>query len=392
MSNRCALLKPGKEKSLERRHPWIFSGAIASLPPDIQPGELLPVFSHAEKWLALAYFHSGHSLTGRVLSFENIAIEELLEKKFSSAAALRKELIDCKRTNGFRLINAEGDGLPGLIVDRYGDTLVIQLTTQGMERLRPLIIKGLVQQFSPLGIFEKSRGSARLQEGLEQIEGHVWGRTSEQVEIRENDLRFLVSLEHGQKTGFFFDQREMRNWVASRAKDKRVLNGFSYTGGFSVAALRGGAAHVDSVDICSHAIELLEKNMALNGFSQKNHAAFCEDLFDFLTSRSLKDYDLIILDPPAFAKKRNDVENACRGYKQLMRSAMQGARSGAFLLISSCSYYMDELLFQNLAAQAACEANRSVRIISSHIQASDHPVSLAHPEGRYLKSLILQLA
>ncbi len=341
--------------------------------------------------MAIAYFHPGHSLIGRIISFEEAPIETILRQKFEAAATLRKEFIDSAKTTGYRLINAEGDGLPGLVVDRYGDYLVIQITTQGMERLRQIIVQELISFFAPQGIYEKSRGSARLQEGLEEKEGPVWGDPPDEIAILENGLRFVVSLRDGQKTGFFCDQREMRNWVFSHAKNKRVLNCFSYTGGFSIAALAGGAERVDSIDLCSSSALLASRNAELNGFDPSRHTFFQEDVFTFLSTRPLVQYDLIILDPPAFAKKRNDVDRACTGYKQIVRQAMSGAKPGALLLISSCSYYIDESLFQTLAGQAACEAGRTARIIGSHIQAPDHPISLAHPEGRYLKSLLLMM-
>lgn len=385
------VLKPEREKSLERRHPWIFSGAIASLPDDAAPGQLLPVYSSTGKWLALGYFHPGHSLTGRIVSFDEEPIETVIRRKIADAASLRAACIDTSKTTGYRLINAEGDGLPGLVVDRYGDLLVLQISTRGMERLRQLVINELLAAFSPQGIYEKSRGQARLQEGLDEQEGNVWGDTPDEVEILENGLRFQVSLKHGQKTGFFFDQREMRGWVGAHARGRNVLNCFAYSGGFSVAALAGGAARVDSVDTCPYAAALAEKNVEKNNSGPSLHAFFQEDVFSFLTRQPLSTYDLIILDPPAFAKKRNDVDNACRGYKQLMRQAMQGAKKGALLMVCSCSYYIDEGLFQNLAGQAACEASRDARVIGTHIQAPDHPFHLAHPEGRYLKSLILSL-
>lgn len=391
MSGRKAVLKPEKEKSLERRHPWIFSGAVASLPGDAAPGELLPVYSHEGKWLALAYFHPGHSLAGRIVSFEEAPIETVIRDRIGKAVLLRTEMFDTEKTNGYRLINAEGDGLPGLVVDRYGDVFVLQITTQGMERLRPIIIKCLQEKLSPRGLYEKSRGQGRMLEGLEEKEGNLWGNTPDEVEILENGHRFIVSLKDGQKTGFFFDQREMRSWVASRAKRKKVLNCFAYSGGFSIAALTGGALHVDSVDTCPYAAALAEKNVACNGHGSNRHTFYQEDVFSYLMKNDLSSYDIIILDPPAFAKKRSDVDNACRGYKQLMRQVMQSAKQGALLLTCSCSYYIDESLFQNIAGQAACEAGRSAAVIGTHIQASDHPYHLAHPEGRYLKSLILAL-
>lgn len=390
MSKRV-ILKPGKEKSLQRKHPWIFSGAVASLPSGITPGELLPVYSDTEEWLALAYFHPGHSLFGRVLSFTPASISDVLTTKMQKAASLREKTVASSSTTGYRLIHAEGDGLPGLVVDRYGDVLVVQITTQGMERLRPLIIENLISLFSPRSIYEKSRGQGRIQEGLKEKEGLIDGSPVDVVEILENDLRFRVSLQHGQKTGFFFDQRDMRSWIATHAKDKKVLNAFAYSGGFSVAALSGGATHVDSVDVCSHAASLAKENIRLNGYEESRHTFYEEDVFDFIETRTLDTYDIIILDPPAFAKKRSDIDNACRGYKQLMRQVMRKAKKETILLTCSCSYHIDEALFQTISAQAASEAERHVRVLAHHHQALDHPYQLAHPEGRYLKSLFLYI-
>jgi 23S rRNA (cytosine1962-C5)-methyltransferase len=389
LAQRCAQLKPEKEKSLLRKHPWIFSGAIEFLPENCQPGELLPVLSSKGQFLALAYFHPGHSLCGRVLSFEEKPIEVLLSEKIDEALSRRKPFLS-STTTANRWINAEGDGLPGLIIDKYEDVLVIQVTTAGMAKLIPFLLPLLIEKFQPKAIYEKSHGFARQQEGLPDSQGVLWGNTSEEIEILENGIKFSVSLKEGQKTGFFLDQREMRKMTREISSGRKVMNAFSYTGGFSIAALAGGASHVDSIEISSKVGTILEKNIVLNGFQNRSHQFFCEDVFDFL-SRDPLDHDLFIIDPPAFAKKRFDIESACKGYKRLMLDVFGKAKQGALLLFSSCSYYIDEKLLETLAFQAALEQGRNVTLLSKHRQAFDHPVSLFHPEGHYLKSLFLSI-
>lgn len=381
------VLKEGREKSLLQKHPWIFSGAIASLPL-LEAGAICPIYTACGRFLAQGYFHPTNSIAGRVLTFDDLPIEEVITTKLKKAIALRATFFDHAHTNAYRMINAEGDGLPGLIVDRYAEALVIQVTTCGMERLRPFIIEQLIQLVSPQLIYEKSLSMARKQEGLSEREGVVYGSSVPEAQVLENGMKFCVAFDKGQKTGLFLDQRARRLEIERVARGRRVLNCFSYTGGFSLFALRGGATDVHSVDSCQEATSAAQKNVSLNGFS--SHTAFTEDAFGFLKRSSL-DYDLIILDPPAFAKKRADVPAACHGYKAINRLVMERARPGTLLLSCSCSYYIDQKLFQSLLFQSAQEANRDVQILSSHPQAYDHPVSLYHPEGDYLKSLLLLL-
>ena len=287
----------------------------------------------------------------------------------------------------YRLINAEGDGIPGLVADIYGKVVVLQATTCGIEKLKESIVEILIKLLAPSSIYEKSQGKAREQEGLESSEKLLYGKKIDEVQIEENGIKFLVRPEAGQKTGFFLDQREMRALVMRHAQGRRVLNCFSYTGGFSLAALKGGAQSATSIDICADALALAERNCALNDFS---HTVVKQDVFDYLKESTLP-FDLVILDPPAFAKKRSDVMNACRGYKEINRLAIQKMPPGSLLLTSSCSHYIDETLFQNLLFQAAHEAGRTVKILSRHHNAFDHPLSLYHPEGHYLKSLLLYI-
>ncbi len=383
------ILKAGKEKAVLKRHPWIFSGAIEQF-PDIEPGEILPIYSHSGSFLAQGYFHPQNSLAGRILSFTQEPILGLLSRKIDEAIALRASLFDLSQTDSFRLINAEGDGIPGLIVDQYGPILVIQINTCGIERLRHDVISLLISKLKPQAIYEKSISSARAQEGLADSQGFVFGSASDEQIILENGIRFLISLENGQKTGFFLDQREMRSLVRQYARGRAVLNCFSYSGGFSLAALCGGAAKAWSVDVSKGAVMLAERNAALNGFTPSQHEGIAADVFTFLREVSVP-ADFIILDPPAFAKKRGDIHAACSGYKEINRLALKQLPSRSYLLTSSCSHFIDEALFKNVVFQASVEAGRDVMILSSHLQSPDHPISLAHPEGGYLKSLLLYI-
>lgn len=380
------VLKVGKEKSVQRKHPWIFSGAIETASP-FEEGEILPVFSSSGQFLAQGYFHPRNSLAGRLLSFDEAPVLETIKKKFESALALRSAL---RLGSSYRLIHAESDGIPGLIVDRYGDVLVIQVNTWGIEKLKPALIDLLVNLLQPRSIYEKSVSGARRQEGLDDFQGIVWGEDVGEIEIEENGLKFIVSIQEGQKTGFFFDQRNMRQLIAPHAANQRVLNCFSYSGGFSLFALQGGAKSVTSVDVCPRATSLALRNTLLNGFDLERHQIVQQDVFDYLKNDPL-DYGLVILDPPAFAKKRSDVDAACLGYKALNRIALEKMPSRSLLLTCSCSYYIDERLFQNLLFQTVHETGREAFIISRHAQAYDHPVSLYHPEGEYLKSLLLYI-
>lgn len=383
------ILKPGKDKPIRNRHHWIFSGAIKHL-PSCNGGECLPVYSAEQELLGWGYFNPKAKIVGRMLSFDDTPPHEAIYNHLQSALALRKVSFDSEITNAYRLVNGEGDLLPGLIIDCYGDVLVMQIGTLGMQLLRPLIVDWLVKTIQPQSIFEKSLLPSRREEGLTDQQGALFGpEPANIIEIRENGLQFLVSIPYGQKTGFFLDHRDMRLLVGQLSLDKRVLNCFAYTGGFSVYAAVWGAQEVDSVDISAAAMKMAEQNLALN---ESAHAGRCitADVFEFLREQPLN-YDLVILDPPAFAKRQKDVVQACRGYKDINRVAMQKMPKGSFLLTSSCSYHVDEKLFQQVVFQAAIEAGRQVKIIGRHRMAVDHPVNICHPESDYLKSLVLYI-
>ena len=323
-----------------------------------------------------------------MLAFGDETLAEALSKRIKEAADLRRRWFDPKQTNAVRIINAEGDGIPGLIVDSYNNTLVMQVANPGIERIKDEIVGYLVKELNPTSIYEKSTSFMRKKEGLEEVRGLVYGKDAPEVEILENGLRYAVHVLEGQKTGLFLDQREMRSLVRTLSDNKRVLNCFAYTGGFSIAALAGNATHVDSVEMSAKCEARIEKNLSLNNL--ENHTFICDDVFDYLKTTDWN-YDLVILDPPAFVKKRNDIDKAFRAYKDLNRHAIEKMPSGSLLLTCSCSYHVDESLFQNILFRAANEAGRSVRIIEKHRLAHDHPVSIFHPESSYLKSFLLYI-
>ena len=361
--------------------------------PSFEDGAILPVVTSEGEFLGQGYFNRRSSIVGRMLTFDETPVQEAVAARLREAVEFRMKWFEKnepqRTTNAYRVVHSEGDGLPGLIVDRYADHLVLQITTLGMDRLKPFIVEQLVALLQPKSIYEKSTASSRREEGLERQEGLLMGEMPSSVEILENGLKFQVEFEASQKTGFFLDQREMRSLVETLAQDRVVLNAFAYTGGFSVYALCGGAKHVDSVDISADAMAQALHNMERNAFSSDRSNLYTDDAFDFLKHPPRKDYDFIILDPPAFAKKKSDVVAACRGYKELNRMAFSLLSAGGLLLTCSCSYHVDEKLFQTVLFQAAREANRRVRIVQRHHLAPDHPVNLYHPEGEYLKSMLL---
>lgn len=386
--DKSVVLRKNRDKAIKNRHHWIFSGAVKSM-PEFEDGSILPVKSFEGEFLGTAYFNRKCSIIGRMVSFDETPPLKAIEQNIERAVAYRGVYLKDK-TNAYRLVNGEGDMLPGLVVDRYADVLVIQITTLGMERLKPFIIEILLKNLRPQTIYEKSNLPARHEEGLGDFEDFLYGKKIEVVEILENGMSFLVDIVHSQKTGFFLDQREMRQLVRSLSKDRRVLNCFAYTGGFTVSALKGGAQQVDSVDTSERAMELARENVKLNRLKVKGNGFYIKDVFTFLRECG-SSYDFIILDPPAFAKKKADVVQACRGYKDINRLAMQKALPRSLLLTFSCSFFVDEPLFQTVVFQAAQEAGRNARIIQKHHLAYDHPVNIYHPESDYLKGFLLYL-
>jgi 23S rRNA (cytosine1962-C5)-methyltransferase len=384
----AVILKRDRDKPLWNKHPWVFMGAVESY-PDFENGDFLPVLSSRGDFFGYGYFHAGQSIVGRMFSFREGDPTKLFIENIHNAITLRKQIIPAN-TSAYRLINGEGDNLPGLIVDVYGDVLVLQINTLGIEKQKTTIIDILKKEIKPKAIYEKSATQTRRKEGLEDISEWIFGEPVDEITITEHGLTFAVQFADAQKTGFFLDQREMRKLVQNYAKDKTLLNCFSYTGGFSIYALAGGAKHVDSIDSDAHAIELAKKNVTVNKLDESKAGFFAEDVFGFLAQKQLpQNYDFIILDPPAFAKRKNDITNASRGYHDLTRLALEKLPKGGLLLTSSCSAHIDKDLFQTIVFQAAKDAKRDIRILSYHALAADHPVNLFYPEGDYLKSLLL---
>lgn len=380
-------LKKGKERPIIQGHHWIYSGAIAKQSSKID-GDLVEVFDAGGQKLGLAFLNPGYSIAAHMIAFGEDSLESALRKSLNRARLLREKWFDLQKTNGYRLVNAEGDGIPGLIVDCYAGILVLQISHPGIEKIRDLIVSLLIEIFSPKTIIEKSTSVLRKKEGLKEIRQHLYGDVVSECEILENGLRFSVDLVEGQKTGFFLDQREMRLQVRSLSENRRVLNCFAYTGGFSVSALAGEALHVDSVEVSKKCGPAIDKNIALNGLDLERHRFIEADVFDYLQGCDWN-YDLVILDPPAFVKRRSDIDAAFRAYKEMNQHVMTKVPSGTLLLTCSCSYHVGEDLFQNILFRAASASGRSVRIVGRHRIAQDHPISIFHPESAYLKSFLL---
>lgn len=384
------VLKRGKEAIFAKRHHWIFSGAVAAFPVSFVDGGIYSVQSAEGRHLGSAYFNRKSNLVGRIVAWGEGDPHQALVEAIESAFAMRGAFFT-QETTGYRLINAEGDGLPGLIVDCYGPYLVLQSGTLGMDQLKPFIIEQLCKRMEVRGIYERSPLSTRKEEGLTSCDQLLFGEVPERIEILEAGLPFIVDVKGGQKTGFFLDQREMRLLIGELARGRRLLNGFGYTGGFSVHALHGGARGVTTVDLSETALELARENLKRNGADPERFPCVKADLFNFLREKGPFPYDLVILDPPAFAKKRADLTAALKGYKEINREAMRRMGPGGLLLTCSCSYHVDEGLFQQMLFQAALEASRRVRILAKGRLAIDHPINLFHPEMAYLKSLLLYI-
>lgn len=382
-------LKPGRETHLQNRHPAVYSGAIDGV-LTMESGSIVEVQSSTGTFLCYAHVHTSAYICLRALTFEKVDPLEQIRVSMKKAIELRRQLLPTSVTTARRLINAEGDSIPGLIVDQYGETIVVQLTTLGMERLRAWITATLVSLCGAVSIFEKSTGAARRREGLSPHEGWLQGKHDGHVRVMEHGLSYAITLGGSQKTGMFLDQRDMRLLVRSCSAGRTVLDCCSYVGGFSLSALAGGAIAADAVDYDSDALALARENMLLNSIDPSQFATYSEDVFDFLRRRPLPHtYDFIILDPPAFAKRSSDIDQAKHAYTDLNRLAMEALPSGGLLLTCSCSYQIDPALFQTIIFHAAKHAHRRVRILQRHRMAIDHPISIYHPESDYLKSLLL---
>lgn len=384
-------LKRGKEESLKRFHPWIFSGAIHHADEGIEEGEIVRVITADGAFIAVGHYQIG-SIAVRVLSFHDEHIDiSFWRASLESALQMRIAvgIADCPQNNTYRLVHGEGDNLPGLVIDCYGDTAVMQAHSVGMHVSRMDICEALVQVMGNRikNVYYKSETTLPFKADLGQENGFIYGNTNENTAV-ENGLRFHVDWLKGQKTGFFVDQRENRTLLEHYSKGKRVLNMFCYTGGFSVYAMRGEAELVHSVDSSAKAIELTKKNVELNFPGDMRHEAFCEDAFKYLDANDAK-YDLIVLDPPAFAKHRGALHNALKGYTRLNVKGLQRIKKGGILFTFSCSQVVTKDHFRNAVFTAAAQAGRRVRILHQLHQSADHPINIYHPEGEYLKGLVL---
>lgn len=392
MTTSKVYLKAGKEESLKRFHPWIFSGAIARIENKPEEGEVVKVYTSKNEFIAIGHYQIG-SIMVRVLSFKEENIDEKFwETRLKEALNLRRSLglVDNPENNTYRLVHGEGDNLPGLIIDIYGETAVIQSHSAGMHLERIKISKALIKVMKGYisHIYYKSETTLPFKADLLSTEnGFLIGGSTENIAI-ENGLKFQVDWLKGQKTGFFVDQRENRQLLEKYAKGRSVLNMFCYTGGFSFYAMRGGAYLVHSVDSSAKAISLTNENVALNFPSDERHQAFAEDAFKYLDEMGDK-YDLIVLDPPAFAKHRDALRNALRGYTKLNAKAFEKIKPGGILFTFSCSQVVSKQDFRTAVFTAAAQSGRSVSILHQLTQPADHPINIYHPEGEYLKGLVL---
>ena len=390
MAYKIIKLKKGKEESLLRFHPWVFSGAVASLPDDIEEGDLVNVVSNTGKFIGVGHYQIG-SIAVRILSFEEQEINDnFFIERLSAAYQLRKTLnLIRPDNNAFRLVHGEGDFLPGLIVDIYGNTAVVQAHSPGMHYARNIIANALIaiEDAGIKNVYYKSETTLPYKAQLDPQNDSIIGSFETNIAI-ENGLKFHVDWLKGQKTGFFVDQRDNRKLLEHYAKGRNVLNMFCYTGGFSFYAMRGGANLVHSVDSSSKAITLTNANVELNFPGDTRHKAFAEDAFKFLNEMD-NSYDLIILDPPAFAKHRSALKNALIGYRKLNAKAFEKIKPGGILFTFSCSQAVNKDQFRLAVFSAAAQSRRKVRILHQLTQPADHPINIYHPEGEYLKGLIL---
>ena len=387
-------LKPKKEESLKRFHPWVFSGAIQKIEGKPAEGDLVEVLDNQRNFLAIGHYQIG-SIAVRVVSFDKLDVNDSFwSRKIKLAYDMRVSLglVDPEKNNTYRLVHGEGDSLPGLIVDVYDETAVMQAHSVGMHETREILAKAIVENVPQVKhVYYKSATTLPFNAPITPEDGYLIGEETSSLSAIENGLEFHVDWLRGQKTGFFVDQRENRSLLERYSKGKSVLNMFCYTGGFSVYALRGGAEVVHSVDSSTKAIALTDKNVELNFPADPRHKSFDEDAFKYLNNLHTfeQKYDLIILDPPAFAKHREALRNALKGYKRLNAKAFEQIKPGGIVFTFSCSQVVSKEQFRLAVFSAAAESKRNVRILHQLSQPADHPINIYHPEGEYLKGLVL---
>lgn len=380
------ILKPQKEIIIKNRHRWIFSGAILNWPGNFVNGSICSVVSSDGAHLGYGYFNKNQSLSGRMLSFARKDPLQSIEESLKSAVRLREIFFEKEITNGYRLVHGEADGLPGLIVDKYNDVFVIQISTLGMEKLKNLIIK-LLKQYSPKSIIEKSDSISRKIEGLGAQKNVLYGKNIDKALFYEDNIKYYSYFKLGQKTGFFLDQRHIRKALKDLSKNKTVLNCFSYTNSFSIAALKGGAKEITSVDSSPLIINWTKEILNINNLPDNAINFICEDAFKFFKS-SKKKWDIVIIDPPAFAKNKKDIKNALKAYENLNSIAMGAVKDEGLLITCSCSYFVDRNSWLDMLRKTAVKNNFSIRILYENYLSEDHPLNLNHTETQYLKSAI----
>jgi 23S rRNA (cytosine1962-C5)-methyltransferase len=387
------VLQRGREKTARRRHPWLFSGSVARVDGDPQSGDTVRVEAHDGSLLGRAAFSPTSQIRLRMWTYDDAPVDDaLIRTRLDDAIARRRAIVLRDDLDCCRLVFAEGDDLPGLVVDRYGDVLVVQCQSAGAERFRDVAVAHLAAALRPTTIYERSDADVRALEGLSPRAGVVHGAPPPApLVVNEHGLRFAVDVEKGHKTGFYLDQRDARAHVRAQARGRRVLNCFSYTGGFAIAALAGGAASAISVDTSAGALALGAENAARNGFAADVHAWEKGDVFDVLRAyeKEGRTFDLVVLDPPKFAPSQQHLERACRGYKDLNLRALKLLSPGGLLYTFSCSGAMDRALFKGVVATAAWEARRPAKVVGELTHAACHPVALSFPEGEYLKGLVV---
>lgn len=384
-------LKPGREGPVRAGHPWVFSGAIARIDGEETAGALAQVISADGMRIGTGYLNSRCSITVRLLTWQDEAIDvRFIRRRIEAALALRQATLP-PRTTGYRLVNGEGDFLPGLVVDVYGDFLVCQFLTAGADRLKPSVVEVLVSLLAPQGIYEKSEGSVRHEEGLPNTAGVIWGQEPPTlITIEENGCRFFIQVQSGQKTGFFLDQRNNRALVGSQSGGKRLLNGFSYSGGFGVVAAKQGAQRVVSVDSSAAALHLARQNWQGNDLPDALGDHIQADMFSYLRETT-EIFDMIVLDPPPFIRRRQDVRAGVKGYKEINLQAFRLLPPGGLLFSFSCSQHLPMQDFLQTVLFAAADARRRVQILQHLEPGADHPINLAHSEGSYLKGVWLRM-
>jgi 23S rRNA (cytosine1962-C5)-methyltransferase len=390
------ILKPGKDRPVRGRHPWVFSGAIQRVEGKALDGSVVEVQAADGRWLARGYLNRRSQITVRLLTWDagEAIDDDFWARRLRRAIAARQKLVDEAKTTAYRLVYAESDGLPGLIVDRYGDFLVLQSLTLGIEQQKPLLVRLLTDLLHPRGIYERSDVEVRRKEGLPEAAGVLFGEAPpDLLEVTENGRRFLVDVQHGHKTGFYLDQRENRRRVAAYCHGAEVLDAFAYTGGFGVYVATVEARRMVSVEASEEALGLAQRNFALNSLDVATHEFVLGDVFEVLRGyrQAGRQFDVVILDPPKFAAAAGQVAGALRGYKDVNLLGMQVLRPGGVLATFSCSGLIGADLFQQVVWEASVDAARDVQIIERLAQAADHPVLLSFPEGEYLKGLICRV-